>query len=189
VSRRRRAIALLAVAAAAVVLLVVWAVPTFVGGAFVSVRAILVPVSGTGSGSGIKLVDGSTVTSGRVRIDLQITNLYPLPVLVSFQGPAFEAQLRPAGQAAAATAAAAWRATAEDQQLEQDQDSPDGVASARVALVEPGTRTMSMTSPEATLDLSLAPGVVTPQSYWLATSAYGIAAPAEPLVTVSTPHG
>jgi ferric-dicitrate binding protein FerR (iron transport regulator) len=186
VIRRRRAIALLAVVAAAVVLLVAWAVPTFIGGAFVSVRAIVVPVTGTGSGSGIKLADGSTVTSGRVRIDLQITNLYPLPVVVSFQGPAFEAQLRTAGQAAAATA---WRTTAEDQQLEQDQDSPDGVSSARVALVEPGTRTVSMTSPGATLDLSLAPGVVTPESYWLATSAYGIAAPAQPLATVSAPKG
>jgi len=188
VSRRRRAIALLAVAAAAVVLLVVWAVPTFVGGAFVSVRAVVVPVTGTGSGSGIKLVDGSTVTSGRVRIDLQITNLYPLPVVVSFQGPAFEAQLRLAGQATA-TAAAAWRTTAEDQQLEQDQDSPDGPSSARVALVEPGTRTVSMTSPEATLDLSSAPGVVTPETYWLSTSAYGIAAPAQPLATVPAPTG
>lgn len=187
-SRRRRVIALLAVAAGALVLLVVWAVPTFVGGAFVSVRAIVVPVTGTGSGSSIKLVDGSTVTSGRVRIDLQITNLYPLPVVVSFQGPAFEAELRPAGQVTATTATA-WRFTAEDQQLEQDQDSPDGVSSARVALVEPGTRTVSMTSPEATLDLSLAPGVVTPESYWLATSAYGIAAPAQPLETVSTPNG
>jgi hypothetical protein len=170
------------------VLLVVWALPTFVGGAFVSVRVVVVPVTGTGSSSGIKLIDGSTVTSGRVRIDLQITNLYPLPVVVSFQGPAFEAQLRPAGQATA-TAAAAWRTTAEDQQLEQDQDSPDGVSSARVALVEPGTRTVSMTSPEATLDLSRAPGVVTPETYWLATSAYGIAAPVEPLATVPTPNG
>lgn len=177
---------MLAVATAAVALLVVWAVPTFVGGAFVSVRVIVVPMTGAGSGPGIKLADGSTVISGRVRIDLEITNLYPLPVVVSFQGPAFEAQLRPAGQAAAATV---WRTTAEDQQLEQDQDSPDGVSTARVALVDPGTRVVSMTSPDATLDLSIAPGLVAPETYWLATSAFGIMAPAQPLTTVSAPKG
>ena len=185
-TRRRRLVAVIAVATAAVVLSVVWAVPTFAGAAFVSVRTIVVPLPGTGSGPGILLADGSTADTGRVRIDLEVTNRYPLPVVVDFLGSAFEARLRPAGQPATSTI---WRATADDRQLEQEEDSPDAVTSTRVVLLEPGTRIVSMTASGATLDLSTASGVVAPASYSLAASAYGIVAPDQPLTTTSSPQG
>jgi hypothetical protein len=185
VTRRRRLIALVAFAAAGVVLSVVWAVPTFAGAAFVSVRTIVVPLPGTGSGPRLLLANGAIVDTGRVRIDLEVTNRYPLPVVVGFLGSAFEAQLRPAGEPTAATV---WRATADDQQLEQDEDSPDGSTTTRVVLLEPGTRTISMSTSGATLDLSAAPGVTAPGAYSLAASAYGIGAPDQPLTTTS-PEG
>jgi hypothetical protein len=186
VTRRRRLVAVIALATAGVVLSIVWAVPTFAGAAFVSVRAIVVPLPGTGSGPSILLADGSIADTGRVRIDLEVTNRYPLPVVVGFLGSAFEARLRPAGQPAASTV---WRATADDRQLEQEEDSPDAVTSTRVVLLEPGTRIVSMTASGATLDLSTAPGVIAPASYSLAASAYGIAAPDQPLTTTSSPQG
>lgn len=185
-TRGRRLIAVIAVATAGVVLSVVWAVPTFAGAAFVSVRTIVVPLPGTGSGPRLMLANGSTVDSGRVRIDLEVTNRYPLPVLVGFLGSAFEARLRPAGQPAASTV---WRATADDRKLEQEEDSPDAVTTTRVVLLEPGTRVVSMTSAGATLDLSTAPGVASPASYSLGASAYGIGAPDQSLTITSPPEG
>lgn len=173
------------------VVIVGWATPNIAGDAFVSVRAVVVPLPGASAaaagGSGLGLADGAAAPSDRVRIDIEITNRYPLPVVVTFQGPAFDARLWPPSSTGLASApSVAWHASADDPELEQDVDSPAGGDANRVVRVQPGTRVVSMTS-AATVDLSDLPAGATPGTYSLAVSAYGIAAPEQAVTVVATP--
>ena len=166
-----------------------WATPNIAGGTFVSVRSVVVPLpdaSAAAAGrSGLGLADGAAAPSGRVRIDIEITNRYPLPVVVTFQGPAFDARLRaPSSTGLASAPSVAWHASADDPELEQDVDSPAGGDANRVVLVQPGTRVVSMTS-AVTVDLSDLPAA-TPGTYSLAVSAYGIAAPDQAVTLIAT---
>lgn len=167
-----------------------WATPNIAGGAFVSVRSVVVPLaeaSAAAAGrSGLGLADGAAAPSGRVRIDIEITNRYPLPVVVTFQGPAFDARLTaPSSAGPASGPSIAWHASADDPELEQDVDSPAGGDASRVVRVQPGTRVVSMTS-TATMDLSELPAGATPGTYSLAVTAYGIAAPEQAVTLVAT---
>ena len=164
---------------AAVVIVGVWAVPTFVGGAFVSVRAIVVAVPDAApSGVTVSLADGSTHDAGRLRIEIEITNSYPLTVTLGFRGPAYTAALRPVGAAGSDTA---WAASADDRALEQVDDSPDvgGAGSTRVVAVDPGSRVVTFTPTDPTG--ALANGLVgaAAGSYTLSVSAYGVSAPTQ----------
>ena len=170
----------------AVVVSLAWAVPNIAGAAFVSVRAVVVPIDGAAAsspGPRIRLADGS-VRAGGVRIDLELTNRYPMPVVVAFRGPAFDAWLQAPGGGAAG--AAAWQSAVDDPRLEQDVDSPGGSSSTRVVVIQPGSHVVSMTPDGATLDPSASPALTAPATYRLGVSAYGIAAP-EQAITILPP--
>jgi hypothetical protein len=147
-----------------------WAIPTFAGRSLVEVTS-RIAVVGTQPvpGRAIVLPDGSSAWSGRLRVEIMVTNHYPLPVMVDFRGSAFRVDLV---DRAGESGAPAWQASAEDSLLEQADDSPDGTGSPRVIRLAPGTTIVS--AAELTLDLAATPAVA-PGIYALQISAYGIA--------------
>jgi hypothetical protein len=147
-----------------------WAIPTFAGRSFVEVTGRIVPVAGVPVvGREIVLPDGSAAVSGQVRLDIEITNRYPLPVMVDFRGSAFRARLIDRG---ATGVEPVWQASAEDPLLEQADESPDGSDSARVIRLPPGTT--RLTTDGLALDLA-ATGAIAAGIYSLEISAYGVA--------------
>jgi hypothetical protein len=166
----------------AAVILGAWAIPTFAGRSFVEVTVRIVPIAGAPpAGREIVLPDGSTAPSGRLRVDIEITNRYPLPVTVDFRGSAFGASLV---DRTAAGGEPAWRASSEDPLLEQGDESPDGGMggdSARVIRLAPGTTLV--TTDGLTLDLATSAGVAS-GIYSLEVTAYGIAGSPQPISIV-----
>jgi hypothetical protein len=160
-----------------------WAIPTFAGRAFVDVRARIVPIAADPvPGLAIVLPDGSAAASGRLRIDIAITNRYPLPVLIDFRGSAFHATLtRPDSSSRTPV----WKTSADDPALEQADESPSGAGSARVVLLAPGTTLLSLSSSDMTLDLATM-AAVDPGTYSLRVSAYGIGSSPQPLGIVAS---
>ena len=181
---RRRLVGAILVVALAVVL-AGWAVPTFAGRAFIEVTARIVPVaSNSVSGPTIVLPDGSSVASGRLQIDIEITNRYPLPVLIDFHGSAFRATLTKPDTRGAARI---WHVSVEDPTLEQADESPSGDLT-RVVLISPGTSHLSTGASGMALDLAaIAP--IAPGRYSLRVSAYGIAGSPQPLAIVAAGAG
>jgi hypothetical protein len=158
------------VALGVAVILGAWAIPTFAGRSLVEVTSrIAVLGDQPVPGRTIVLPDGSAAPSGRLRVEILITNHYPLPVMVDFGGSAFWAGLvdRSGGPGAPA-----WQASAEDSLLEQADESPDGTGSSRVIRLDPGTTIVS--AAELTLDVAATPAVAL-GIYALQISAYGIA--------------
>jgi hypothetical protein len=151
------------------VVVIAWAAPTFAGRSFVEVSGRVVPLAAqSASGRSIVLPDGSTATSGQARIEIAITNRYPLPVTLDFDGSAFAAGLM-IRDATAGTPV--WEASADDPQLEQADESPDGGTSRRVVRIAPGT---TLVTPDG-LALDVAgTHVVAPGTYALHISAYGV---------------
>jgi len=177
----RRAIGAVVVVGLLAVLAAVWAIPTFAGTAFVSLRTVVVALPDASNRSlAVTLPDGTPAASGRLRIDVEVTNRYPLPVLVTFRGPAFHAALR---STATSGAAPTWQTTAGDPELEQVDDSPAGGGGDSAVTVDPGTRRVSLTGDEPSIDLSAA--AIPPGTYTLSVSAYGISAPAAPVAIVA----
>jgi hypothetical protein len=163
----------------AAVILGAWAIPTFAGRSFVEVTGRMVPIAGAPpAGREIVLPDGSMAPSGRLRLDIEITNRYPLPVTVDFRGSAFGARLV---DRSAAGGEPAWQASAEDPLLEQADESPDGGDSARVIRLAPGTTLL--TTDGLTLDLAASAGVAS-GIYSLEVTAYGIAGSPQPISIV-----
>jgi len=157
------------VGAAIAIILGAWAIPTFAGRAFIEVNARIVPFgSGPVQGRSVVLPDGSTADGAYLRVDIEVTNHYPLPVLVDFHGSAFQAGLI---DRAAPGGRPVWQVSADDPLLEQTDDSPDGGTSARVIRLAPGTTVV--TQDGIALDLS-ATTAVGPGIYALQVSAYGI---------------
>ena len=181
--RRRLAGAILIVALAIVI--AGWAIPTFAGRAFIEVTARIVPVATNSvNGPSIVLPDGSSVDSGRLQIDIEITNRYPLPVLIDFHGSAFRATLTNPDNRGASPI---WHVSVEDPTLEQADESPSGDLS-RVVLISPGTSQVSMGTSGMTFDLAaIAP--VAPGRYSLRVTAYGIAGAPQPLAIVADGAG
>ena len=167
---RRRALVGLALVVA-VVASVLWAIPSFAGRVFVDVAARVGPVTGAAAGAtgrSVVLPDGSVSASPRLRVEVAVTNRYPMPVVLEFRGSAIHAQLvardGPAGLAP-------WRASGDDPSLETGDDSPDA-GSARVVVVQPGTTTLPSSEAEITLDAGstdIAAGI-----YALHVSAFGL---------------
>jgi hypothetical protein len=162
----------------AAVILGAWAIPTFAGRSFVEVTGRIVPIAGAAAGQEIVLPDGSMAPSARVRLDIEITNRYPLPVTVDFRGSAFGARLV---DRTATGGEPAWQASAEDPLLEQADESPDGGDSARVIRLAPGTTLL--TTDGLMLDLAASAGVA-PGIYSLEVTAYGIAGSPQPISIV-----
>ena len=83
---RRRALVALAIGAAIVIALA-WAVPSAAGRFFVDVAARVGPATGnsTTTDRSIVLPDGSASTTTELRIEVEVTNHYPLPVVVEFR--------------------------------------------------------------------------------------------------------
>jgi hypothetical protein len=157
------------VVAGVAVVLGVWAIPTFAGRQFVEVTGRIVAVAGESVASrGIVLPDGSVAASGIVLVDIEITNHYPLPVTIDFQGPAFGAAMLPR---VSADGEPVWQATADDPLLEQADESPDGGASPRVIRLLPGSTVV--TPEDLTLDLG-AEDAVPAGIYSMQISAYGV---------------
>lgn len=181
---RRRLVGAFLVFALAVVI-AGWAIPTFAGRAFVEVTARIVPVATNSvGGPSIVLPDGSSVDSGRLQIDIEITNRYPLPVLIDFHGSAFRATLTNPDTRGAAPI---WHVSVEDPTLEQADESPSGDLT-RVVLISPGTSTLSTGASGMTLDLAaIAPAA--PGRYSLRVTAYGIAGSPQPLAIVAAGAG
>jgi hypothetical protein len=181
---RRRLVGTFLIVALAVVI-AGWAIPTFAGRAFVEVTARIVPVATNSvGGPSIVLPDGSSVDSGRLQIDIEITNRYPLPVLIDFHGSAFRATLTNPDTPGAAPI---WHMSVEDPTLEQADESPSGDLS-RVVLISPGTSRLSTGASGMTLDLAaIAPAA--PGRYSLRVTAYGIAGSPQPLAIVAAGAG
>jgi hypothetical protein len=181
---RRRVIGGILIVALAIVI-AGWAIPTFAGRAFVEVTARIVPVATNSiNGPSIVLPDGSSVDSGRLQIDIEITNRYPLPVLIDFHGSAFRATLTNPDTRGAAPI---WHASAEDPTIEQTDESPSGDLT-RVVLISPGTSRLSTGAEGMTIDLAaIAP--VAPGRYSLRVTAYGIAGSPQPLAIVAAGTG
>jgi hypothetical protein len=181
---RRRVIGGILIVALAIVI-AGWAIPTFAGRAFVEVTARIVPVATNSiNGPSIVLPDGSSVDSGRLQIDIEITNRYPLPVLIDFHGSAFRATLTNPDTRGAAPI---WHASAEDPTIEQTDESPSGDLT-RVVLISPGTSRLSTGTEGMTIDLAaIAP--VAPGRYSLRVTAYGIAGSPQPLAIVAAGTG
>jgi hypothetical protein len=181
---RRRVIGAILIVALAVVI-AGWAIPTFAGRAFVEVRARIVPVA-TNSVSGLSIVlpDGSSVDSGRLQIDIEITNRYPLPVLIEFHGSAFRGTLTNSDSVGAAPI---WKVSVADPTLEQADESPSGDLS-RVVLISPGTSVLSTGTSGMALDLTTL-AAVAPGRYSLRITAYGIAGAPQPLAIVAAGTG
>ena len=181
---RRRFIGGILIVALAIVI-AGWALPTFAGRAFVEVTARIVPVATNSvNGPSIVLPDGSSVDSWRLQIDIEITNRYPLPVLIEFHGSAFRATLTNPDTRGAAPI---WRVSVEDPTLEQADESPSGDLS-RVVLISPGTSQVSTGTSGMTLDLAaIAP--IAPGRYSLRVTAYGIAGAPQPLAIVAAGAG
>jgi len=157
------------VGAAIAIVLGAWAIPTFAGRVFIDVNARIVPIgSGPVQGRSVVLPDGSTTDGAYLRVDIEVTNHYPLPVLIDFHGSAFRAGLI---DRAAPGGRPVWQVSADDPLLEQVDESPDGGTSARVIRLAPGTT--AVTQDGIALDLSrttsIGPGI-----YALQVSAYGI---------------
>jgi hypothetical protein len=162
-----------------------WAIPTFAGRAFVEVSARIVPVAaGSVRGPSIVLPDGSTVDSGRLQIDIEIINRYPLPVLIEFHGAAFRATLT---NSDSGSAAPVWKVSVEDPTLEQADESPSGDLS-RVVLISPGTTEVATGTSGMTLDLA-AVAPVAPGRYSLRVTAYGIGGSPQPIAIVGAGAG
>jgi hypothetical protein len=158
------------VAIGAAVILGAWAIPTFAGRSFVEVRGRIVAIGDQPAvGREVVLADGSVAGSGQMRVDIEITNHYPLPVTIDFQGSAFQAGLVDRN---ATGSEAVWQASAEDPVLEQADESPDAGAGPRVIRLAPGTTVL--TADGLALDLA-ATSEVGPGIYSLRISAYGIA--------------
>jgi hypothetical protein len=169
---RRRVLVALAVVVA-VVGAAVWAIPSFGGRLFVDVAARVGPAGADAGGRSVVLPDGSVSPSPRLRVEVAITNRYPMPVVLEFRGSAIHAKLvardRP-------DEAAPWQSSGDDPSLETGDDSPD-TSSARVVVVQPGTTTLPSSAAPITFDAAstdIAAGI-----YALHVSAFGLdAAPA-----------
>jgi hypothetical protein len=183
--RAARILRRLVVVIAAVVVLGGWAIPTFAGRYFVNVTGRIVAVpDALASGRAIVLPDGSLASSGRARVEIEITNHYPLPVLLDFQGSAFRAGLVGRDETGGQPV---WQTSADDPLLEQADDSPDGIASPRVIRIQPGATIVTADG----LALDLAEGsAAAPGIYSLQISAYGIAgAPLHVSIIDGTAYG
>ncbi len=180
-SRTRRT-ALVALAAVAFVIVIAgWAVPTFAGRMFVEVAARVVPLGGgAASNKAVVLADGTNAAVSRLGIGLDVTNHYPMPVLIEFYGASYGASLRARGGGASGPV---WQATGDDPVLEQSDESPDGGTSARVVRIPPGTTSFLSAEEGMILD----PGsivAVEPGFFILRVVAFGIQGPQQMLSIV-----
>jgi hypothetical protein len=168
---RRRALVALAIGAAIVIALA-WAVPSAAGRFFVDVAARVAPAAGspTTTDRSIVLPDGSASTATELRIEVQVTNHYPLPVVVEFRGSAIHASLvardRPGAQPV-------WHNSTDDPTLESGDDSPDN-ATSRVAVLQPGVTVLPSDAARLILDVG-STAAVPAGIYALQVSAFGIA--------------
>ena len=158
-----------------VVVTIVWAIPTFAGQAFVRVGASVVLVDADDTGPTSLTIAGDGRTVGRARIDIRIENSYPLPVVVPFHGPAFVAEVR---SRSTGDASAIWQAVAGDPELEASSDSVDEIPSAEVALVEPGTRVVTMRDPGTALELGADASAALFNDLRVVVRAYGLSSQA-----------
>jgi hypothetical protein len=176
---RRFALASLAVVALTVGL-VGWAVPTFAGRLFVEIAPHVVPLGGgSASNKAVILADGTSASASRLGIGLDVTNHYPWPVLIGFHGASFQASLYRRDEGASGPV---WLATAEDPEIEQSDESPDGASSARVISIPPGTTTFLSAVDGMTLDpssIGVDPGI-----YHFRVAAFGIEGPTQLLSIV-----
>lgn len=169
--RRRGALALVALVAG-LLLLVVWGLPNVAGRRFVSVTTRVAVVGGTQGDKELILPDGSKAPPGELRIVAEITNHYPLPVVVAFRGSAIEASLVDRN---VSKPPPIWRGSASDPAIESGDDSPDP-GPGRVVVIQPGT-TLFPATPEAALVVDAAKvAELEPGIYGLRVSAYGVSA-------------
>jgi hypothetical protein len=181
VSRRR--LAAVGAVAIGIVLAVFWLVPMFGGPLMVSVRTQLVPVDDGGPGASVRLPDGSVANASGVRVDVVVTNRYPLPVVLWFEGPAFEATATPVD----VFGGRSWVVTADDPMLEQTDDSPDLGSATRVATIDSGEQVIEITPGVATFDLNASGGRLLAGTYSVSARAFGVTAPPVDLVVLAPP--
>jgi hypothetical protein len=180
ISRPRRFALASLVVVTLIVVLVGWAVPTFAGRVFVEIAPRIVPLGGGNAPNrAVILANGTSVSASRLGIGLDVTNRYPWPVLIGFQGASFQASLYRRDDGASGPV---WLATADDPEIEQSDESPDGASSARVISIPPGTTTFLSAVDGMTLDPSSI--VVEPGIYHLRVTAFGIEGPTQMITIV-----
>jgi hypothetical protein len=158
----------------------VWALPNMAGPAFLSVRA-LVATQASASGPTITIAGLAPVRASALNVGVEVTNAYPLGVVVGVDGVAFQAVVY--RREANGRLSRAWQASLDDPALEEGSDSPVGGGSASAAAVVPSGASRhdlsGSTSGFSLLDAAgkpLAAGV-----YYLRVWAYGIASSLVPI--------
>lgn len=158
-----------AVAVVAVVLL-----PNVAGSAFVEVRAVARPAETSSSRAATVVVgDGPATRAGRLELEAQVSNRYPLPVVVGFRGPAFRAVIysRPPD----GVLERVWEASLDDAVLEEGSESPAGDSGSRAAAIDPGSTTRPVATGQTAFRWRTHSGAaLAPGFYFLRVWAYGI---------------
>jgi len=154
-----------------------WALPNIAGPAFVQVRAIATARTGSGDGATVAIGGQTTTHSGALNVTVELTNLYPLAVVLGASPTAFKAAVYRHDGAGLWTLV--WHQGAADPIVEEGSDSPVGGGSAGGAASVPSGITRHQIATGSTAfplvdarGLSISPGV-----YYLRVWGYGIGSP------------
>jgi len=154
-----------------------WALPNIAGPAFVQVRAIATARTGSGDGATVAIAGQTTVHSGALNVTVELTNLYPLAVVLGASPTAFKAAVYRHDGTGQWTPV--WHQGAADPVVEEGSDSPVGGGSAGGAASVPSGITRHPIANGSTAfplvdarGLSISPGV-----YYLRVWGYGIGSP------------
>lgn len=158
----------------------VWALPNIGGPFFVRVSALVAPRAAA-NGPTLIVADSAPTRASALDIGVEVTNDYPLSVVLGTGRVAFQAAVYRRG--AGGQLVRVWETNVDDPILEEGSDSPVGGGSAGGAAVVPtGTSRHDLTGATAGFSLvdssgaPLAAGV-----YYLRVWAYGIASKLVPL--------
>jgi hypothetical protein len=154
-----------------------WALPNIAGPAFVQVRAVATVRTGTGDGPTVAIGGQTTMRSGALNVTVELTNLYPLAVVLGASPTAFKAAIYRHDGTTQWTLV--WHQGAADPIVEEGSDSPVGGGSAGGAASVPSGITRHQIANGSTAfplvdarGLSISPGV-----YYLRVWGYGIGSP------------
>lgn len=163
----------------------VWALPNVAGAAFVQVKAIAT-ASPAQNGAVVAIGASAPVRAGSIDVAVEVTNGYPLSVVLGTGRTAFQAAVYRRNSGGRLTRV--WQAAVNDPTLEEGSNSPMGGApGGGAAVVPPGATRHALTDATTSFRLTdtsgapLAAGV-----YYLRVWAYGLASP---LVPISLDYG
>jgi hypothetical protein len=156
----------------------VWAIPNVAGAAFVEVRAIVVAHPAAG-GHSVTIGNDAPVNADSLSVSVEVTNRYPLTVVLSAGQTAFQATGY--RRDASGKLVQVWRAVADDPALEEGSDSPVG-GGQDAAAVAPGSTRHVVADGSNAFRLADAFGSPLPAGlYYVRVWAYGIASPLVPI--------